>query len=165
MNNLEVILIMGVSGTGKTTIAKALSQEINAIFIDADDFHPQSNVIKMSQGIPLNDQDRLPWLQAIRTHIEVQNSPIVLACSALKESYREQLRSNSYNLKVVVLQASYDILEERMKRRSHFMPSALLKSQLETLEIPDYGLHISSELQLKQVVSKITNYLNHSLWN
>ncbi|MGB0838277.1 MAG: gluconokinase [Flavobacteriaceae bacterium] len=165
MNNLEVILVMGVSGTGKTTVSKALAQEMNAIFIDADDFHPQPNVIKMSQGIPLNDQDRLPWLQAIRAHMEVQNSSIVLACSALKESYREQLRSNIYNLKVVVLQASYEVLEGRMRRRTHFMPSSLLKSQLDTLEIPDYGLHISSELQLKQVVSKITNYLNHNLWN
>ena len=153
---------MGVSGSGKSSIGKALASELGISFFDADDFHPSANIQKMKSGKPLNDADRWPWLGALREKLEQENSDCVLACSALKESYREKLHSIEYDLKTVVLLCDRETLLARMKKRSHFMPPELLDSQLDTLEIPSYGLHLSTAKRSHQSTLKtIKNYL----WN
>ncbi len=163
MDGREVIVIMGVSGTGKSSIGKTLSSNLNIPFLDADDFHPQKNISKMKSGHPLNDKDRFPWLDSMRKHLsKMESEKIVLACSALKESYRKALEDKNYKLNFIVLQASFETIFNRMENRKHFMPSKLLKSQFDALEIPDYGLHISAELKRFVLLKKIKTYLNKS---
>ncbi len=163
MSAREVIVIMGVSGTGKSSIGKTLGRDLDMPFLDADDFHPQKNISKMKSGHSLNDEDRFPWLYAMKEHLSKMDSEkIILACSALKESYREALEDKSYNLNFIVLQASFQTIFKRMENRKHFMPSKLLRSQFDTLEIPKYGLHISAELKRPVLLKKIKTYLNRS---
>ena len=135
-----VIIVMGVSGSGKTTIGKALADALHWGFSDADNFHDPENVEKMRGGIALTDKDREPWLQAIRAAIEQwrrDEGGHVLACSALKESYREILGRNDPDVKFVYLQGDFDLISRRLKeRKSHFFNAALLRSQFDTLEIP-----------------------------
>jgi gluconokinase len=135
-----IIVLMGVSGSGKTTIGNQLSTALGWDFVDGDTLHPQANIDKMSQGIALTDDDRQPWLRTIRAliHHEIENNKnLVLACSALKASYRDMLRQGLNQVKIVYLKASQAVLQERMERRhGHFMPSSLLQSQLDTLEEP-----------------------------
>jgi gluconokinase len=135
-----IIVLMGVSGSGKTTIGNQLSTALGWDFVDGDTLHPQANIDKMSQGIALTDDDRQPWLETIRALIqhEIENNKnLVLACSALKASYRAMLRQRSDQVKIVYLKTSEAVLQERMERRhGHFMPPILLQSQLDTLEEP-----------------------------
>jgi gluconokinase len=135
-----IIVLMGVSGSGKTTIGNQLSTALGWDFVDGDTLHPQANIDKMSQGIALTDDDRQPWLETIRALIQhgiENNKNLVLACSALKASYRAMLRQGLEQVKIVYLKASQAILQERMEQRhGHFMPSSLLQSQLDTLEEP-----------------------------
>ena len=146
---------MGVCGSGKTTIGKALADAIGIDFFDADDFHPAANREKMSQGIPLDDNDRLPWLTAIADTIRITPS-FVLACSALKESYRHILRQACADLKIIHLHGSAEQLTERLKaRKNHFMPPTLLASQLVTLEIPTDALTLNIALTPEQMVKEI----------
>lgn len=153
-----VIIIMGVSGSGKTTIGKRLSALTSIPFFDADDFHPASNVAKMSAGIPLSDKDRLPWLQTLSQNIskwKSQNGGI-LACSALKENYRTILSDNNI-IHWVYLKADSKLLTTRLtKRQGHYMKSNLLRSQLETLEEPTYGLHIMSDQNIETILDQIS---------
>ncbi|KAI4358036.1 hypothetical protein L6164_001946 [Bauhinia variegata] len=147
------IIIMGVSGAGKTTIGQMLSKEMKYKYLDADDFHPQSNKEKMSMGIPLSDEDRIPWLETqrdvLREHL-INKMGLILSCSALKKQYREILRSADPNYKrgsnasavnFVLLDAPAEVLTTRLKERaaegSHFMPASLLQSQLDLLQIDD----------------------------
>jgi carbohydrate kinase (thermoresistant glucokinase family) len=117
----------------------------------------------MKSGHSLNDEDRFPWLKSIREEMsQMESDKIVLACSALKESYRQALEDKNYNLNFVVLQASFDTILNRMENRKHFMPSNLLRSQFDTLEVPEYGLHISAELKRPVLLKKIKTYLNRS---
>lgn len=142
------ILIMGVSGSGKTTIARQVSQKLNFQFLEADGFHPKENIEKMSQGKPLNDLDREPWLIAISEALtELEGKGFVLACSALKESYRELLQKGLEKpLFIFYLEGSFEQILERMsKRKDHFMPETLLKSQFDTLEIPQGAVRINIE--------------------
>jgi gluconokinase len=135
----QIILVMGVSGSGKTTFGTALAQELNWTFADADDYHPPSNVQKMASGEALTDVDREPWLLRLRALIEqhlLEQRPLVLACSALKASYRDILTANLEGVKVVFLNGSRELIAQRMKTREHFMPAILLESQLKTLEPP-----------------------------
>jgi gluconokinase len=135
-----VIIVMGVSGSGKTTIGQALANALHWGFSDADDFHNPENVEKMRSGMSLTDKDREPWLHAIRAAIEqwkCDEPGHVLACSALKESYREKLGRNDAEVKFVYLHGDFELISRRLKeRKSHFFNAALLRSQFDTLEIP-----------------------------
>lgn len=134
-----VLVIMGVSGSGKTTVGSMLARELGWQFFDADDFHPSGNREKMAQGIPLKDEDRAEWLKTLQRLILKnlgERVSCVLACSALKQRYREQLAVNE-KVRFVYLRGSYDQVETRMKlRKDHYMPVQLLQSQFEALEEP-----------------------------
>lgn len=152
---------MGVAGSGKTTIARLLAQKLQWPYHDADDYHPKSNLDKMRKGFALDDHDRLPWLRILRECMEEWNDSgnAVLACSALKESYRQVL-NKEIEVQWVLLHGSKEVIEERIiKRADHFMQASLLESQLETLEIPDYALHVNVDQQPEQIVDTIIENL------
>ncbi|WP_395638642.1 gluconokinase [Pseudolysinimonas sp.] len=128
------VVVMGVSGTGKSTIGLALADALGIPFVEGDDLHPEANVAKMAAGIPLTDGDRAPWLDRIAAGLD---RPVVVACSALKRRYRDRLREAAPDLALVYLHGTPTLLAGRMEgREGHFMPTALLESQVATLEIP-----------------------------
>lgn len=131
------VVVMGVTATGKTTVGRALADALGGVFVEGDTFHPPANIEKMSAGIPLDDDDRRPWLRALATEIarlDAAGEVSVTACSALRRVYRDWLREGYAGLFFVHLDATYDVLLDRMRRRTHFMPPSLLRSQLDTLE-------------------------------
>ena len=136
----QVFVIMGVSGCGKTSVGEALAAQLECPFYDADDFHPAENVTKMSNGIPLNDEDRRPWLIRLRNLLAdhlAQGQTAVLACSALKHSYRDLLLQAGAGVRFVYLAGSFDLIWERMSaREDHYMKADMLQSQFDTLEPP-----------------------------
>jgi gluconokinase len=133
-----LVVIAGVSSSGKTTIGQGLASRLGARFLDADDFHPAANVEKMAQGVPLVDDDRWPWLDRLNAELRkaaAAGESIVLACSALKAAYRERLGVGIEGLQLVMLTGSRDLLAARASARQHrYMPASLLDSQLQTLE-------------------------------
>ena len=133
-------VVMGVTGSGKSTVGAGLARALDVPFIDGDDLHPRQNVERMAAGVPLTDEDRRPWLLAIAARLrEAQGAGrgLVVACSALKRSYRDLLRSGASDIRFVHLAGSRALLAERMtQRRGHYMPPSLLDSQLNTLEEP-----------------------------
>ena len=139
-----IIILMGVSGSGKTTIGARLAQALGWPFYDGDQFHPPANIAKMQQGIPLTDADRWPWLHALRAHIETcvhQGVSAVLVCSALRQAYREHLSIDEAEVRLVYLKGNYDLIRKRLaQRRGHFMPPGLLASQFAALEEPEEGV-------------------------
>jgi gluconokinase len=138
---------MGVSGVGKTTIGKLLAESLQWEFHDADDFHSLENVEKMRLGMPLTDADRKPWLQNLQTAIRHwlhENKNVVLACSALRDSYRQFLVLDSDRTKLVYLKGSYQLIQQRLhERQNHYMNEKLLSSQFETLEEPSDAVFIN----------------------
>jgi gluconokinase len=165
--NTTLIVVMGVSGCGKSTVGRALATTLNAVFIDADDFHPESNKEKMRAGLGLTDQDRDPWLALLNEKLlifQASKQPVVLACSALKERYRNALRKNVPALKFIHLTGTHDELAARLAARNHeYMPASLLKSQLETLEPPADALQIPVAWSLeKQVAFAANSILSHN---
>ena len=157
-NQYLCVLIMGLPGSGKTTVAKILSKQLKAVFIDADHHHSVQNIIKMSNGYPLNDLDRKKWLLSIlnkaRQSLKSQN--VVIACSALKEKYRKSFIS--LNFKLVYLKIEHDVALGRiLKRKKHFMPPSLLESQIKILEEPKKSLKIDSNLKISQIIEIIIN--------
>lgn len=154
---------MGVSGCGKSTIGKQLADYLKVDFYDADDFHPLANINKMKKGQALNDEDRVPWLLKLSHKLNEwqQNSGAVLACSALKESYRKLLISDNVNsVKWVYLEGSFETISQRMSQRAnHFFKANLLKSQFDTLEIPKYGLHIDITNEPSEIVRQVVSQL------
>lgn len=154
-----IIIVFGVSGSGKSTIAKGLSERLRFPYYDADDFHPQENIDKMSDGKSLNDEDRLPWLLSLADSINIwsQSEGAVLACSALKEQYRALLSTNfKTEICWIFLKGSADLIKKRMDhRKGHYMSSKLLNSQFEDLEIPDYGLHVDISEHPDSIIDKI----------
>ncbi len=152
-----IYLIMGVSGSGKSTIGKALSQKLDYTFYDGDDFHPPENIDKMSQGIPLNDSDRLPWLHNIKSVIN-KHKNAVITCSALKQSYRDLLEENNTDIIWIYLKGSYEIFLKRLQQRSeHFMKENMLQSQFQALEEPNNALIIDVNLSVEEIIQEIIN--------
>lgn len=160
----NVFILMGVAGTGKTTLGNALTVATGGRFFDADDFHTASNIQKMAAGKPLTDSDRRSWLETIAKLVAdcaKSPEPNFIACSALKESYREILRSKHTGVRFIFLTADPEIIRQRIKNRyetgNHFMPPELLDSQLETLEPPSHAL----EMDVSKPISKlVTDFLN-----
>ncbi|CAM5347994.1 gluconokinase [Leifsonia shinshuensis] len=129
------VVVMGVSGSGKSTVGQLVAEALGAGFVDGDDLHPAANVEKMRQGIPLTDEDREPWLRAVgRTLADAGPAGMVVACSALKRAYRDLIRSEARGTFFAELDGGRDLLAQRMIRPGHFMPASLLDSQLATLE-------------------------------
>ncbi|MFK7935901.1 MAG: gluconokinase [Saprospiraceae bacterium] len=154
----NIYIIMGVSGCGKTTVGKLLAQELNLSFHDADDYHPTANVEKMASGQPLNDDDRQPWLEILADKLAEwqQAGGAVLACSALKEKYRQTLQSQVTDIQWVWLDGSFELIQKRMQaRRGHFMDAKMLQSQFDALEPPTYGLKISIDQSAEAIVEYI----------
>ena len=138
---LPLIVVMGVAGSGKSTIAAGLAERLGVDFIEGDALHPQANVNKMAGGVPLSDEDRWPWLEAIGERIEAERASgtgVVVSCSALKHVYRDCLRKKvNGRVRFILLDGPRDLISSRMLgRKGHFMPQALLDSQLATLEKP-----------------------------
>ena len=160
---------MGVSGCGKSTVAKLFAGKTGAVFYEGDDFHPPANIAKMKQGIPLTDEDRASWLRALREVIVrslAQNELAAVTCSALKAKYREQLQggqSNDRRVKFVYLEGSYELIERRMKeRKGHFMPPTMLASQFADLEPPADALTFSIEKSPEEIVTELIQALEAS---
>ena len=146
------ILIMGLPGSGKTTVGKILTKRLKAVFIDADDHHSVQNIIKMSNSYPLNDRDRKEWLLSIlnKARQNLKSKNVVIACSALKEKYRKSLIS--LNFQLVYLKIEHDVALRRiLKRKKHFMHPSLLESQIKILEEPKKALEIDSNLKVNQI--------------
>ncbi len=155
---VSMIVVMGVSGSGKSTVGAALAQQIRVPFADADDFHPDANVAKMSAGHPLDDDDRYPWLERIGQWLAAHPDGGVMSCSALKRRYRDQLREHSPQTRFLHLHGTPDVIGRRQAGRpGHFMPAALLRSQFDTLEPlePDEtGITIDVEQSVDLIVAE-----------
>lgn len=153
------ILIMGVSGVGKTTIGKRLAGELKARYIEGDDYHSEANKARMAAGIPLDDLCRWDWLNTLSLELRksaARNETAVLACSALKKSYRSLLLEGCPNSCTVWLSASPELLKRRLQNREHhFMPVSLLASQLADLEIPDGAIWVDCRLSVDAILAKI----------
>ena len=158
-----VILLMGVTGSGKTTVGQALAESLHWQFVDADDFHSPSNVDKMRAGIPLDDADRAPWLATLRTHIVEwlkSEANVVLGCSALKQAYRDQLVVSS-DVRLVYLKGGSELIAARLKKRhGHYMDPNLLPSQFATLEEPRDALAVDVDASVDEIVGRIRTVLN-----
>jgi len=143
---IKAVIVMGVSGSGKTTVSQALAARTGFIERDGDDYHPATNIEKMKAGIPLTDGDRLPWLHAIAKAIDryaAEDTPVIIACSALKRAYRDILVHGRNDVRIVYLSGPADLLAQRLSHRSrHFMPPKLLDSQIAALEPPQPDEHI-----------------------
>ena len=161
-----VLIFMGVAGSGKTTVAALFAKKAGATFYEGDEFHPPANIVKMSSGIPLTDDDRKRWLQTLReiiTHALAAGAFAVLTCSALKAKYRERLQGGDPHVKFVHLTGPRALLEERLKsRRGHFMPPGLLDSQLAALEPPVDALTFSCEMPPGEIVAALVQALGIS---
>jgi gluconokinase len=163
MKTPQTLVVMGVSGCGKSFIGARVAQALGGVFEDADDFHPASNIEKMASGRPLTDDDRDPWLDILRERIVLnqnQTACYVLACSALKQSYRDRLRGDDLPeaLAFVYLEGSKELIRQRMESRDHFMPPALLDSQFATLEKPEDAIAIDIELTPDEIVAAILRH-------
>ncbi|HEU4595169.1 MAG TPA: gluconokinase [Pyrinomonadaceae bacterium] len=157
-----VIILMGVTGSGKTTIGRLLARELGWPFHDADDFHSEASVEKMARGVPLDDRDRAPWLAALRELIRLRvesGENAVLACSALKESYRNFLLVGE-DVKLIYLKGDYDLIRERLgSRQGHFMKAAMLDSQFAALEEPERALSVDISQPPEEIVRAIRDGL------
>ena len=162
----SVIVVMGVSGSGKTTVASLLAERLDWQFAEADSFHPAANIARMRDGIPLTDEDRWPWLDAIAAWIDAARASgqrCVITCSALKRAYRERLVHGHHDVRFVFLKGEYGLVAQRVAaRKGHYMPVALLQSQFDTLEEPGSGespLAVSIELPPQSIVAEIVTAL------
>ena len=162
----KILVVMGVSGVGKTVIARAVADRLGWTFQEGDAMHPQANIRKMSAGEPLTDADRQPWLETVAAWIDRQlaaNACGVMTCSALKRAYRERIVGGRSGVRLVYLQASEPVIAARLAARSgHFMPPGLLASQLETLEEPtaeEHPIIIDASLPVNAIVDDVLAHL------
>ncbi|OOF36371.1 gluconokinase [Rodentibacter heidelbergensis] len=162
MSKGKSFILMGVSSTGKTSVGTAVAQRLGIKLIDGDDLHPRANIIKMGEGQPLNDEDRAPWLERIRDaafSLERKSEVGIIVCSALKKQYRDIIRAGNDNVKFLFLEGSFDLVLERMKqRKGHYMKTDMLKSQFDTLEVPQEDepdvIHIDIDGSFETVVER-----------
>jgi carbohydrate kinase (thermoresistant glucokinase family) len=161
------IVVMGVSGVGKSTVGAALAERLGVPFADADPLHPEANVTKMSAGIPLVDDDRWPWLSVVGRAIAESADGIVMACSALRRSYRDAIRAEAPGTVFVLLSLDRSALDYRVSHRvDHFMPPTLLDSQLETLEpldVDEIGVTVIADKEVDSIVQQVVDLLHASL--
>ena len=157
-----IVLLIGPAGSGKTTVGELLASQLGWEFADADSFHSPANIEKMAHGVPLNDSDRIPWLNSIRETMEqwsAQQRNVVLACSALKKSYRERLQINS-GVKLVYLKGTYDLLRKRLhSRKGHYATEQLLASQFADLEEPEDAITVDVAYSREEIVAEIRKQL------
>jgi gluconokinase len=157
-----IVIIMGPTGAGKTTVGKLLAEQLKWEFADADNFHPPANIEKMSHGIPLNDADRAPWLAAMRKAIVewiAAGKNVVLACSALKRAYRDEL-CPSPEVKITYLKGTYALFAERIRQRhGHFAGEQILAGQFADLEEPDDAITINAAKSPEEIVAEIRKRL------
>ena len=162
-NQPQAVILMGVSGSGKTAVGIRLADELGWPFYDGDDFHPRENVEKMSNGIPLDDEDRTQWLAALHEMIVkhlTQDQSMLMACSALKQKYRDQLAGGNTGTVFVYLKGDFDLIFERMRVRSgHYMKAEMLRSQFDALEEPNDALHVDVNQSLDVIVDQIITEL------
>jgi gluconokinase len=158
-----IIVVMGVAGSGKTSVGAALAGQLAWPFFDADDFHPPENIAAMSGGVPLSDAEREPWLEALRgllQRLHAEGRQAVLACSALRAHFRERLRAGAGDVRYVYLRADRELLARRLTtREGHFMPPALLDSQFAALEEPEGELTVDAAQPPEQLVDEIRSAL------
>jgi gluconokinase len=165
--NLAAVVVMGVSGAGKSTVGKLIAARLDCPFRDADGFHPQANIEKMSRGEPLTDADRWPWLRAIAAWIaehRAAGTTCVVTCSALKRVYRDIVTNQqSADVRLVYLKGDFDLIAARLAaRKGHFMPPALLKSQFDALEEPaadEHALTVSIDAAPEEIAAKVLKRL------
>lgn len=154
------IVVMGVCGSGKSTLGQALAERLHLPYADADDFHPAANVAKMSAGTPLDDDDRAPWLEAIGSWLAERPSGAVVSCSALRRVYRDALRRNAPTAWFVHLAGGSEVIARRVAGRAeHFMPTSLIDSQqqlLEPLTVDEAGMSVDLELSLDDLLTRVT---------
>ncbi|ASC70927.1 Gluconokinase [Halomicronema hongdechloris C2206] len=157
-----IVIVMGIAGTGKTTLGKALARTLNWTFYEGDDLHPAANIVKMARGQPLTDADRVPWLQRLAQVINqclAQQQSAVITCSALKAAYRKRLQQ-SPAVQFVYLTGSRALIQQRLQQRQdHFMTAQLLDSQLATLEEPDDALRLDIAQSLDAMVQQVCRWL------
>ena len=158
-----IVLVMGVSGSGKTTIGEALALELGWKYLDADDFHSRENVAKMAAGIALEDADRWPWLDRINAELlkmQKQGRSAVLGCSALKQAYRDRLARGLRDFEIVYLRGDFKLLQSRIAARKHrFMPATLLQSQFDALEPPAHAIVVDISAPVATSLSRIKKQL------
>ena len=166
IHRFTAAIVMGVSGCGKTTIGRMLAADLGWVYIESDDYHSKEDIQKMSGGIPLTDEDRWPWLTRLHNLMlesEKKEQPVILACSALKENYRQLLAKDLKNVVFIYLKGDYDLIWERMQQRHHFMKADMLKSQFAALEEPqkaiDVNIHETQDSIVQELVSKINALL------
>lgn len=161
-HTVQAVIIMGVSGSGKTTLGQALAEQLGWAFADADDYHPAPNKEKMARGEALTDADRQPWLerlhQLLAEHIAAKK-PLVLACSALRQQYRDTLQGNLAGVALVYARGSRELIAQRMQRRQHFMPLSLLDSQFATLEPPTGAIEADIRQPIAELVPQLVAQL------
>lgn len=159
-----IAVIMGVSGCGKTTLGEKCAEKLRIGYFEADSFHPEVNIKKMSSGVPLDDDDRWPWLQYIKEKIiacQTAGESAVFSCSALKESYRQFLQDDlAEPIQWVYLRGSFDTIYQRLEsRQGHYQKSDMLKSQFDDLEEPDYGIIIDIDMPLDEKIKTLSKNL------
>jgi gluconokinase len=160
----KAIILMGVSGSGKSSLGRQLSKFLGWPFFDGDDFHPEENIAKMSQGIPLDDDDRFVWLAILHDLIAenlVEGKSILLACSALKQKYRDQLSQGNPGIIFVYLKGNFELIFSRLQNREyHFMKKEMLRSQFDTLEEPVDALEINIDQSFDSIIKQTLDRLN-----